>query len=451
MNMRMSRIPLLLVLLCLTASIPIAGCGDDRAPAIIGLEDSLPVAPDRNVIVISFDALRADALGAYGFTLPTSPNIDAFAERSLVFDRAYTVAPVTPTSFAAAFTGMLPTRVFIGWNLISEDTLAERFTAAGYRTAAFVNNVQLTTERNFQRGFDTYEFYTSDPDESVLEKSTAWLDQHRDEKVFIWIHFLSPHSPYEYREMAAQFYDPDYSGAFERTTKGQFDTDDPAEIARIRSLYNGEVFYADSLFGTLIERLEALGFMDSSVVLLTADHGEEFKERGGFQHHRLTEENVHIPLIIYHPDVEEGARTDILTSNVDFFPTLLSVVGIQHEEIIDGRDLTRLETEPQIVVGIAMTHQEERWVSLRRGSHKLIYMCMPEEGRELYDLEADPAELDNIASEERRLADSLYHQLSVILGGEPCVVQRNAVRGIAPDQGLSEETIRALKSLGYIQ
>lgn len=110
--------------------------------------------PGVNVIVISFDVLRPDYLGVYGHDAPTSPAIDAFAENALVFDRAYTAAPVTQTSFAAVFSGMLPTRVFHAWDCVAEKTLADYFSAAGYHTAAVVNSVQLTPERHFDKGFD---------------------------------------------------------------------------------------------------------------------------------------------------------------------------------------------------------------------------------------------------------------------------------------------------------
>ena len=130
----------------------LVSCGSENLGG--GLE--LPDAPEMNVIVISFDALRAESLGAYGYQRPTSPNIDRFAEGALVFDNVQNAANSTPTSFASFWTGKLPHRVFRGWRLEDADTLAEAFAEEGYRTAAFLNNAQLVPERNFDQGFDEY-------------------------------------------------------------------------------------------------------------------------------------------------------------------------------------------------------------------------------------------------------------------------------------------------------
>lgn len=441
----------------------LAGCGSETTPSgserlassqtaspQMALQQRLPVRPDVNVIVISFDALRADALGVYGYSRPTSPRLDAFAAKSTLFERAYTVAPVTPTSFAAAFTGLLPHRVFHRWNLVHQDTLAVRFAANGYATAAFINNVQLTEERSFDIGFDVYELNKSLQDEETLESSLAWLEQNRQHKLFAWIHFLDPHSPYVYRDSSAHLYDADYEGAFETTTRGSFDTDDPLEIARIRDLYDGEVLYVDAIFGRLIDGLSEMGLLENSIIVVTSDHGEEFKEHGGFQHDRLTEEHVRIPLLLYHPDAPGSARTEILVSNVDFYPTFLSLAGIPSDGVLDGRDWTRLTTEPDWVAGVSMTGGQERWLSLRTGDHKLILTCMPEHSLTLYDLAADPGELRDLQTELPAVTKTLHRDLGVVMGGEPCSMMQAAVQGVSPTVGLSAENIEALKALGYL-
>ncbi len=423
--------------------------GRQQLTELEGLQASLPVRPGVNVIVVSFDALRADALGTYGHPRRTSPRIDAFAAESIVFENAYTVAPVTPTSFASAFTGMLPTRVFHAWNLASDDTLAQRFSDAGYTTAAFINNAQLTPERSFDAGFELYDFFSSRRDRAVLKSSLAWLGDHRDGRLFVWIHFLSPHAPYEYRELAAHLYDPSYEGEFEKTTKGVFDTDDPTDVARIKSLYEGEVFFADTLFGELLDGLRETGHLESSIVVLTSDHGEEFKEHGRFQHDRLTEEHVRVPLIVRHPE-PRPLRSEILVSNVDFLPTFLSLAGIAPEGHFDGRDWTRISQDPDWIAGVSMTSGKERWLSLRRGDHKLIQTCLPDTRRRLFDLAADPGEHDDLHDQEPALVRKLFRELEVLLGGPPCTVMQAAVQGAEPTVGLSEENIEALKALGYL-
>ena len=227
-----------LLLLCLLCCSPLS-CSRSAPEefeldvSLVQLRSALPVDPTLNVIVVSFDALRADALGTYGYSRGTSPIIDEFAEESVVFESAYTAAPVSPTSFAAAFTGMLPWRVFRGWSLGYGETLALQFSRAGYATGAFINNVHLSPERHFDTGFDTYDFHENDPDEDILENALSWLGEHTDERLFAWVHFLSPHAPYDYRDFAAHLYDGSYEGEFSKTTRGLFDADAPEELLAV--------------------------------------------------------------------------------------------------------------------------------------------------------------------------------------------------------------------------
>ena len=438
----------LLILLTLTVS-----CGSTEETTRTEWEQVaslLPERPGTNIIVISFDALRADALGLYGYSKPTTPRIDQFSESTLVFDRAYTVAPVTPTSFASAFTGLLPSRVFHAWDLVWTDTLASRFSSAGYRTAGFMNNLQLSTQRHFDTGFDHYTVYRSQADDQVIDDSLDWLEAEQGNKVFAWIHFLSPHAPYDRRDLATHLYDPDYQGEFEKTTRGTFDTEDPREIERIRSLYDGEVLYADTLFGRLLHGLEVQGYLENSIIVLTSDHGEEFKEHGGFQHDRLTEEHVQIPLLLYHPDVRTGSRTTILASNLDLFPTLLSLAAIPNEAVLEGHDLRSLQAAPSRVAAVSMTGGRNRWLSLRKGDLKLILTCMPEQSAELFDLDTDPLETRNLATELGQELRSLLKELDLVMGGDACQLMQAAVRGATPERGLSQETIEGLKALGYL-
>ncbi len=426
----------------------LANCGPaEETPS--PLQD-LPAQDGLNVIVISFDALRADALGVYGSPRETSPNIDAFARQCIVFDKAYSVAPVTPTSFAAAFTGLLPMRVFHGWKLSWDDTLARRFSQAGYETAAFLNNAQLARERNFHSGFSLYEHYSHSQDEVILESSSKWLYENSQRRLFAWIHFIKPHGPYLYRDIAAHLYDGTYEGEFQTTSGNQFAPDDPQEIARIKSLYEGEVFYVDTLFGELIQRLREAGLLESSIVLITSDHGEEFNEHGGFQHGRLTEEHVRIPLLLYHPSLRTHRRSSVLASNVDIFPTLLGLAGIEFDEPLDGRDLTRISQEPQWIAGVQMTGADERALSLRRDRQKLIRTCLPDPASVLYDLAADAGEHDDLSLRTPMEAKRLYRDLGTILGGEPCAAMQKAVQGADPTVGMTEENIEALKALGYL-
>ncbi len=430
----------------------VGSCQKEKLPASLKeLRRNLPVRAGLNVIVISFDALRPDVLGAYGSPRGLSPNIDAWAQKSLVFTRAYTVAPVTPTSFAAVFSGMLPPRVFHAWQFVTVETLAAQFQRIGYQTVGFANSVQLTPERGFDRGFELYRWQRGGDDGEFLEKVRKWFVARKsDQPLFAWIHLLLPHAPYPYREMAAHLYDPAYRGPLEKTTGERFTATDPQDIARIKSLYEGQVFYLDHLFGQFLASLQKLDLLHNSLIVLTADHGEEFDEHGHFQHGFLYEEHVRIPLIIFHPDAKSGSRTNVLYSNVDLYPTLLEIVGQPTSHAIDGKSLISIEREPRMLVGVAMTAPVERFLSFREGTSKLILQCRPAEKAELYDLAQDPGEKQDRIAVDKKMASGLRSQLQQILFGEPCTVMEDAFRGASSTTGLDAASVAALKALGYL-
>lgn len=404
-----------------------------------------------NVLVVSFDALRSDSLGTYGYSRPTSPNIDAFASRALVFENAYSSAQSTPTSFASAWTGKLPFRVFRGWNLNDTDTLAANFSAAGYKTVGYTDNQQLMTERGFAIGFDDYLLLESGDDEELMELSLRWLEDNHKQQFFGWFHFLSPHTPYEYREMATQFYHADYEGRFKKTTKGKFEVHNEEELKRVRDLYDGEIYYADSLFQQLMQQLQRLGIDKNTIVVLTSDHGEEFMDHGGIQHNTVYEEVIRIPMIIYHPAMIKAGRTDLPYSNVDLFKTLLSLVGIPTEKITDGVNLLKPVPVQRPVIITAMTSKDKRQFGMIVENHKYHLDCRPEFAERLYNLETDAGEKNDISLDHPEVLEHLFTTLELIAGGDPCEVMQAAVAGKNVASDLSEEQLERLKSLGYIQ
>lgn len=412
-------------------------------------EPLLPERSGNNILVVSFDALRADALGAYGYPRRTSPNIDAFAQKSLVFEHAYTAAPITPTSFAAVWTGQLPHRVFRRWKFVPATTIGEVFAAAGYKTAAFVNNVNLTEKRNFGQGFADYRWFRRIPDEELLDVGTSWLTQHSHGTFFLWLHFNSPHAPYDYREIAAHLYDSDYKGRFDKTTGGRFETDDPRELERIRSLYDGEVFWADTLFGRILAELNNLDHAHDTVVVLTADHGEEFHEHGGLQHRFLYEETIRVPLIIFHPG-RSGRRVSKLVSLVDLLPTLATAAGLAVPPGLDGSDVEGRLEENRLIVSEAMTSKEYIALAARRDDGKLVVNCLPERSLEYYDLNEDSSEEHNSLEVNLKGVRAMLLDLRSLLGGQPCAELLGAARGGNPRDDLDPRSIEELRALGYI-
>lgn len=405
-----------------------------------------------NVLVISFDALRADALGLYGYQRNTSPNLDAFTEEALVFERAYSAAPVTPTSFAAAFTGLNPYKIFVGWEMVPTTTLADVMREAGYHTFALLNNIQLVPERHFDKGFDHFET-ASWEDERLLEHGTELLDKALDDEkpFFGWIHFISPHTPYQYREISAHLAPPMDEGRFAQAVPGSFEIETEAELRRARDLYDGEIFFADYLFGQLIEHLEQRGALDHTIILVTADHGEEFMDHGQVQHNALYEELIRIPMLIRHPGNPVGSRTDVPFVNTDLLPTIASIVGAKVPDNLDGIDLRQPVDRNRHRIVTAMTNHERYEVLSERGGHKLIQTCTPEFREELYDLNVDPHERNNLILDNPGVANQLGGLLEAKLGAQPCATIRAVSQGKAQQDLLSPEQIEELKSLGYIQ
>lgn len=437
----------------------LAGCGAEQPPEPPPnpLADHLPVEPGYNVVVISFDALRADALGTYGYHRPTSPRIDEFAAQSLVFEQASVAGQATPTSFASAFTGELPFRVFRGWNLEHVPTLAAAFRDAGYATAGIMNNVQVMPERGFDQGFEHYEVLEEPRDRRVVERVAGWLDDGPERPFFLWAHFITPHTPYTYRDFAEAFYDPGYEGPLERSSGEKLkpeDTPTEADRKQLRDLYDGEVLFADRLFGEMEDLLKAHDAWDDTIVVLTSDHGEEFLDHGGYGHHTLHREVLRVPLIIRHPGAGAPGRTDMRYLSTDLFPTLASLVDVPYPDYIDGVSLVRSPWAGRPLVYVAMTGKTYRALAVRVRDDKLIVECSRPGGAKpvnLYDLAEDPAEQRDLIDQRPETVEALFAHLQDAAGEKPCDAIYDALAGKSMEEGLDDERIEQLRSLGYIQ
>jgi arylsulfatase A-like enzyme len=437
--------------LIIMATVLLQACGNEELIRTRpGLVEQMPNAADLNFLIVSFDALRADAMGIYGYDRDTSPNLDQFARESLLFDTAYTASPTTPTSFAAAFTGQYPYRVFIGWNLIPSVTLAGLLQENGFYTFGLFNNIQLAEERHFNQGFEKYAVVTS-PDEKVLAEAKQLLNEAAGQRFFGWIHFISPHSPYEYREMSSQLAGLEDEGRYAMTTGGDFDVANEQELTRVRNLYDGEIYFGDDLFRQLMEHVESLGLMDNTVIIVTSDHGEEFMEHGQLQHNAVYEELVRIPLMIRHPGLKESARTDVPYVNVDLLPTIAAMAGIEPPGNIDGIDLFHAFDADRFRLSASMTNNKRYEIANEQSADKLILGCTPEFREELYDLEMDPGEKNDLILDKPQLAGMLSDAMKDITKSDPCKIMMNANRGRLPEELLSPEQIEQLRSLGYIQ
>lgn len=411
------------------------------------------VAPDTNILFITFDALRADALGVYGNARDLSPNIDKWAENAFVFDQFYVAAQATPSSFASSFTGQYPFRTFRQWALLETQTLAKVMKNAGRSTFGLFHNVQLVSDRNFGQGFDEYKVLNQETEEYIVERAAELLEAHRDQPFFGWVHFISPHAPYEYREMADHLYSAGYEGPYEQTTGPRPFPESQADVDRVKDLYDGEVFYLDDLFQQMIDLLGRLDLTENTIVIMTSDHGEEFGEHGDYGHDALYEEIIRVPLIIRVPASEpESVHINDPHMNTDLLPTLAKFAAADHAEISDGVDILSPHDPLRPLILTAMTNKENYSMAIRQGDDKLIVDCPPPEFEELlFDLATDPEEQSDRILDDPQQAGELFDTMTEVIGGDPCETIKDAVRGADISDNLDEETIEKLKSLGYIQ
>lgn len=440
-----------------------------------------PQAAVPSIILIVIDTLRADHLGTYGYRRPTSPALDRQTAQGAIFEQAFASSGWTAPSFGSILTGTIAARHGQGARTAEGDdarhraplgkelpTLAEQFAARGYRTAAFVTNPFLDRSLGAGRGFEFYLCAPADNDryrraDLGVSLAAEWLERHRDEPIFLLLHFFDPHLDYDPApEVRGRFTEPlaRDAGRTLPVEGVQAIRDDRAlsTAARefIAAAYDEEILAVDAALGTFFGRLQELGRRESSVILLTADHGEELFDHGGFEHgHSLHQEILHIPFVLWGPGVVPARHAEPV-SLVDVFPTLLDAAGAPATEpvarTLDGRSLwplavgraARLDpfdrSAPREIV-ISGTLQGEEQAALVSWPYKLI---RTESGSSrLYRLDDDPRELRDLSAADPGRVGALAERLTRRLGAADSL--RSRVSPVPIDPELRER----LRSLGY--
>jgi choline-sulfatase len=395
-----------------------------------------------SVLFITIDTLRADRVGVYGAKNVETPNIDRLA-REGAWSRHSTVhVPLTRPSHISIFTGRYPAEHGIRDNVapaLAADVpvLAELFQRQGFSTAAFVSSVVLTRQSGLARGFDHYSdtFEIGEDDARFLNtiqkrgdvatgEAVSWIKEHP--KFFAWVHLYDPHDPYE--------------------PPGRY------AVAYADRPYDGEVAYADELVGNLIAALRDAGRLENTLVVVTSDHGEGLGEHGEDVHgYFVYESTLSVPLVFRGPGVTAGTRIEPLTRSVDLFPTLLDLAGIGRADAPTGagRSLApalhgeKIEEEPSFAESLVpLVHYG--WSDLRTvrdGRWKYILAPRPE----LYDLDRDPAEANNLAAQEPARARALRAGLEGRLRLEQQAASSDAARSSVPP-----DLLEKLGALGYL-
>lgn len=441
------------VRLALAAALAAAtlGCGNDAAEP--GSGASLPglgQAP-LNVVLITIDTLRADALGAYS-GVATSPAIDTLAADGVLFEQCVTSIPSTLPSHASIMTGKQPyahgARSNQGYVLAAGNrTLAEALGSAGYATAGEVSAAVIGRRLGLNQGFasfrdiDSFDVelkkasFTRDGVKHEVEfferhavdvssKGIAFLRSHAQLPFFLWLHYFDPHRPYAApREFAARF------------------PDNP---------YHAEVAFTDYAIGLLIEELEHLGLRERTLVVLTSDHGEGLGDHGEETHSYLVyDSTMHVPLIFWGPpSLPRGVRIAQPVRTVDIAPTILDWIGQPPLEDVQGVSLASLirgEPLPEELPIYGETIESFATFGtsvlrfLRLGSFKYIHKVNPE----LYDLSSDPKELTNLAAVEPGRMRDLRGRLEALIREAPARPEGSEVDA---DAELSAQ----LAALGYV-
>jgi arylsulfatase A-like enzyme len=425
-----------------------------------------------NVVLIVVDTLRADHLGAYGYESPTSPAIDRLAGAGTLFEDAYAQAPWTLPSAVSYLTGRYP-----GELLRPEDepaaippavpTLAERLREAGYRTAAFVANPTLAPAAGFDRGFETW--WTPPAElaslslgaDAVNRRALPWIDAHAAAPFFLYLHYLDPHDPYAAPETGAEespFF-PDYAGEIDGTMVhdvylGRVELADPeADRRQLAALYDSEIASVDARIGEILAAF-APELARDTLFVLTADHGEELGDHGGWKHgHTLYQEQIRVPLVVrWDGRVRDGRRLAGSVGLVDLVPTVLSAAGVELAPELDGIDLLpalggietlprRVEIAEHLSFGpLRAAAILDRWKLILFNRHAPFAPTDPLqeatwprdlerlERIELYDLGADPGETVNLAAEApdrvEQLAPAIHAQLDRELDGLKVVLDQ---------------------------
>ena len=439
-----------------------AGCGASEPP------------PVDSVVLIVVDTLRADRLGFHGHDRDTSPGLDAWAARGVVFEHASAPSPWTLPSFGTLYTGRLPIDHRAGaFHLKDAETfsraradvpqLAELMKEAGLATATFATNRFLDPAFGLTRGFDLVDQApTSDANERradrIVDRALDWIDRQAGAPLFLALHLIDPHFPYAPPASARGR----FTGAIDGATlelpvtgllairNGTKATSAP-DRAFVAAAYDEEIAFTDRQIARFLDGLADRGRTERTLIVFTSDHGEELFDHGGFEHgHTMYQELLHVPLVLWAPGLGAGRRSPPV-GLIDVLPTICDYLGVEAPPV-EGRSLRPLAeraegTETDLdrplyahasVSGVRHGRREEailRWpLKLMRAGNGEV---------RLFDLAADPGETIDLAAERpeavRRMGVALDARFADTMRTDDVPVE------------LDETALEELRALGYVE
>ncbi|MBI2122314.1 MAG: sulfatase [Candidatus Sungbacteria bacterium] len=412
-----------------------------------------------NVILIGIDTLRADHLGCYGYNRLTSPTIDELAKKGVIFKNCFAQAPATAPSFMSIMTSRYPTYHGIGENIGGTGrvicrmyaldpaipTLASILKKNGYQTAAFTTGGNVHPLMGFGRGFDYYSVkhgwtgnFRLDAGKRILlsDDPRRWIRENARENFFLFLHTYAVHNPWDPPKRYRKFFVPEaeerlivplfrnktkadraHRKQLSEQTRGDtyhtlhsfVNPEKPEDVDCLKALYDGAIRYVDECIAALLETVNALGLSENTIIVFTSDHGEEFMEHGMLSHLQLYNELLRVPLIIRAPNLKKSVAVDQIVRSIDILPTILELLHIRRIPPVHGVSLIPASRKNLNLLAIAET--ETRGCAVQNKKYKYIYPRYKSykiRTDELYDLEKDPEEKNNILFEKPRIAEKMF-------------------------------------------
>jgi choline-sulfatase len=456
-------------------------CGlGSASPLQAGAPAVTTIAARPNVVLIVVDTLNAQHLGSYSPGLKNSPNIDALARSGVRFENSYAVSSWTKPAIASILTSKYPSEhgvINIRRRLPGEAlTLTEFFKAQNFDTVGVTSHVYLEPGSGFEQGFEIYEqlnrskgLHTAVSSSQISDRAVSWLTENAGPKqkkpFFMLLHYFDPH----YRYMHHPEFDltSNYRGqlragmSFKALMRRRplFEADDTEYL---RNLYREEIAFTDSQIQRVVRSLTERGINERTLVILTADHGEEFLEHGSLGHTQtLYEEILRVPLIFYMPGAIKPLVIEAPVNQLDIFPTLLALFDSQNRSDFQGSGISLL---PAILGKKEIPAQRDLFAevsysspgkiaganynltSVRSGSYKLIH-DQNKKKRLVFDLDKDPKERRSLFGVNSRISDDLLAKLHSF---EKRKAQAKESESSAQEtEELPLEDLKKLQSLGY--
>ena len=460
-------------------ALTVSGCpGPSPKPTVTAKPTPRVAGNKLSVVLLTIDTLRADHLGAYGYSRATSPHMDALARRATLFQQAYTYWPKTPASFVAIMTGRRASQSGFSKThpilLDSNPTLASVLKEAGYDTVAAVDNANVAAKNGYAKGFRAYrETWEEEALKTEMDRTRAITDTglrflkdaSPDVPFFLWLHYVNPHAPYSPpAPFDTAFLDAKAAQGpslpVVKTTHGgvshQWAVPGQSRLGYYVAQYDGEIAAVDEHVGQILDGLAASAVKDTTLLVLTSDHGESLGEHDYYFDHgeNLFDPSLRIPLIVALPGAPKPCRSDVLASTLDLVPTILDAVKVSYPPDLGGQSLLPGVQCQDMPARTRLFGQNDRNLVATWDRRFKLVATPKSDGwtRALYDRATDPAETRDVGA--LRADDLRIHRREMDLfldrGEREWNHIRAALAKAAGVEPMRPKSCEQLVALGYL-